>query len=167
MKGVEGAGVSNALFPGSMSPGRVIPRQVASQQSQSLFHPTCSAYQTLGLSAVRYRNYVLIRHHEGQPPIPLIRMLTIKSNDGFPLLVIKPKVPRDCPIMLIDLPIPRPPIVKVALGYGQAGRKTNNGRLGKTRPPMNEIHQRIPGIRWNPHVIQISPRLFLAQHAPP
>ncbi len=65
------------------------------------------------------RHHVRIQHHEGQSPIPFQRILLVVLQDGLLFLVCEPVIPRDPSVVLVDLAVPRFPVVPFARGQGQ------------------------------------------------
>ena len=59
-------------------------------------------------------NDVLIGQHEGQPPIPLKRIVHRKIDDRFPFPRFKPEITGDQPVMFVGFAVPLDPCIKLA-----------------------------------------------------
>jgi hypothetical protein len=51
-------------------------------------------------------DYVLVDHHEGQPPIPIERMAVVEVHDRLPLPILDPEVARHQRVVLVGLAVP-------------------------------------------------------------
>lgn len=127
--------------------------------------PPCSVLATPWPGS--YRNQDLIQPHEGHPSVTFQRILMAKSNDRSPFPVRNPEILGNLTIVLVDHSVPGSPVVELTPGNAQPKDEAHDSDLGQRRPPVDENHHGIPDIVRYPEGLQVSPRLFLAQRAPP
>ena len=97
------------------------------------------------------RHDVPIQHHEGQPAVPLQRILLVKGDDGLLLPILQPKVPGNPPVMLVHFPIVAEPSIKLTGPHPQPGNELAPQDLCLLRPAIHKINYGITGIRRHPN----------------
>ena len=112
------------------------------QQSSLLQHPP-NARWTDG-------DNVSVKHHERQPPITLQRILQVEADDRFFLPRLQPEIPGNPTVVLVDAPVPLPPVIELASGHAQPLDKPSDTDLRPFRPAPDEIHHLVPHIRRHP-----------------
>jgi len=74
-------------------------------------------------------NYTPIQHHESKNPITLKRIPPAKINYGFLLPLLKPMVPGNPPVMLVDPTVPGSPLVVLARRHSKPTDKSPHRNL--------------------------------------
>src|SRR2546421_9565717 len=83
------------------------------------------------------RRNVSVEHHERQPPITFQRILQMELDDCFFLPRLQPEITRNPTVMLVDAPVPLPPVIELAGGHAQPKDEPSDANLGLLRPaPM-------------------------------
>ena len=88
------------------------------------------------------------------------RMLEKKLNDPFLLPWLKPKIPWNPAVMLVDFAVAPLPVIELAGCNPEPLNKHNPRNIRLERPGTYKINNGIPYVMRNPDVFQISPRLF-------
>src|SRR5580692_8602760 len=83
---------------------------------------------------------VSVEHHERQSPIAFQRVLQMELDDRFFLPRLHPEIAGNPTVVLVDAPIPLPPVIKFAGGHAQPRDETSDADLGLLRPAPDEIH---------------------------
>jgi len=107
-------------------------------------------------------NNILVEHHKGGPTVSLCWMFAVKSNNGFPLPVLKPCISRNPSVMVVYLPVALLPVIKLARSQFEPTNKVDCGNARFLRPVKHKIHDSITNVMGDPDAAQISPRLFLS-----
>jgi len=83
---------------------------------------------------------VSVEHHERQPPIAFQRVLQVELDDRFFLPRLQPEITGNPTVVLVDAPIPLPPVIELAGGHAQPRDEPSDADLGLLRPAPDEIH---------------------------
>src|SRR5262249_54050320 len=91
----------------------------------------------------------------------------MELDDCFFLPRLQPEITGNPTVVLVDAPVPLPPVIELAGGHAQPMDKPSDTDLSLLRPAPDEIHDLVPHIMRHPVPGQSSPRLFLARRAQP
>src|SRR6202011_2167823 len=83
---------------------------------------------------------VSVEHHERQPPITFQRVLQMELDDCFFLPRFQPEITGNPTVVLVDAPVPLPPVIELAGGHAQPWDEPSDADLGLLRPAPDEIH---------------------------
>src|SRR5215470_8304222 len=86
----------------------------------------------------------------------------MELDDPFFLPQLQPEIAGNPTVVLVDAPVPLPPVIELAGGHAQPMDKPSDTDLSAFRPASDEIHDLVPHIMRNPVAGQSSPRLFFS-----
>src|ERR1035441_1134003 len=88
-------------------------------------------------------------------------MLPVEADDSLLLPRRKPEITGNpAVVVLIDAPVPPPPVVELVGPHAQPMDESSGADLGFFRPALDEIQHQVPHIVRHPRLGQGSPRLF-------
>ena len=108
------------------------------------------------------RDHIGIEHHEGQTAVAFLRVFVVKIDDGLLFPIFEPPIAWNPAVVLVDLAVPLPSVVKLALSDAQPGDKLLGWDLRPIRPITGVVDDLIMSVVGSPGSSQSSPSSFLS-----
>lgn len=97
-----------------------------------------------------HRDDILIEHYEAQPPVAFEGIFVVKVDDGLLFPVLQPPIPRNPPIVVVDLDVAAFPVVVLAGRESDPAKQLADGDLGAAVPVLDVVDDLISRIVGNP-----------------
>jgi len=100
---------------------------------------------------------------ERQSAVAFQRMTVVEVQDRLLLPVLKPPVPRDLSVVLVDHAVPGTPLVELAAGQPHPAQQLPGRQLRALGPMTYVVDDLVPRVVGNPASCQSSPLAFFAR----
>jgi hypothetical protein len=94
-----------------------------------------------------------IDHHEGQPPVAIVRVLAGENADALFLVVGEPMVTRHPGVVFVDLAKACFPVVELAGADADPAEEMRDRDLGPVAPRADEIDDLVARVVSNPEAL--------------